>query len=52
LLERYQGKGTFEGLLQDEPLLQFQSVEMQNIVQEYEDTINNHQFIQIEQQLN
>ena len=51
LLERYQGKGTFEGLLQDEPLLQFQSVEMQNIVQEYEDTINSHQFIKVEQQL-
>jgi chromosome segregation ATPase len=52
LLERYQSKGTLEGLIQEEPLLQFQSVEMQNIVQEYEDTINSHQFIQIEQQFN
>lgn len=37
LLDRYQTKGTFSGLLQDEPLLQFQSVEVQNIVQEYQD---------------
>jgi chromosome segregation ATPase len=40
LLNRYQNKGTFSGLLQDEPLLQFQSVDMQNIVQEYEDRLN------------
>ncbi|PPD29710.1 MAG: hypothetical protein CTY19_16990 [Methylomonas sp.] len=40
LLERYQSKGTWVGLLQDEPLLQFQSVEIQNIVQEYQDKIN------------
>ncbi|AEF99364.1 hypothetical protein [Methylomonas methanica] len=40
LLERYQNKGTFSGLLQDEPLLQFQSVDMQNIVQEYQDQLS------------
>lgn len=39
LLERYRDKGTFAGLLQDEPLLQFQSVEIQNIVQEYQDQL-------------
>lgn len=39
LLERYQSKGTFAGLLQDEPLLQFQSVEIQNILQEYQDQL-------------
>ncbi|MBS4050928.1 MAG: hypothetical protein KGZ69_06965 [Methylomonas sp.] len=39
LLERYRNKGTFSGLLQDEPLLQFQSVDMQNIVQEYQDQL-------------
>ncbi len=40
LLERYRNKGTFSGLLQDEPLLQFQSVDMQNIVQEYQDQLS------------
>lgn len=40
LLERYQQKGTWSGLLQDEPLLQFQSVEVQNIVQEYQDKLS------------
>lgn len=39
LLERYQNKGTFSGLLQAEPVLQFQSVDMQNVVQEYQDQI-------------
>ena len=39
LLERYQTKGTISGLLQDEPLLQFNSVEMENILQEYEDKL-------------
>lgn len=43
LLDRYQSKGTFAGLLQDEPLLQFQSVEIQNIVQEYQDKFNAEQ---------
>lgn len=40
LLERYQNKGTFDGFLQTEGVLQFKSVEMENIVQEYEDKIN------------
>lgn len=44
LLERYQNKGTFTGLLQDEPVLQFQSVEMENIVQEYEDKLRSGQY--------
>ncbi|WP_150047644.1 MULTISPECIES: hypothetical protein [Methylomonas] len=39
LLQRYQNKGTFSGLLQDEPLLQFQQVDMENIRQEYEDRL-------------
>lgn len=40
LLDRYQNKGTFSSLLQDEPALQFNSVEMENIIQEYEDKLN------------
>ncbi|MGD0961552.1 MAG: hypothetical protein ABSB19_17220 [Methylomonas sp.] len=39
LLDRYQNKGTFSALLQDEPALQFNSVEMESIIQEYEDKI-------------
>lgn len=46
LLERYQNKNTFSGLLQDEPLLQFQSVDMQNIVQEYQDQISAGRYAQ------
>lgn len=44
LLERYQNKGRFAGLLQDEPLLQFHSVEVQNIAQEYQDQISAGEF--------
>lgn len=40
LLEHYQGKGTITSLLQDEPLLGFQSVEMEGIVEQYRDRIN------------
>ncbi len=40
LLERYQSKGTLSGLLQEEPLLKFNSVEMESIVQDYEDKLN------------
>lgn len=43
LLDRYQTRGSFAGLLQDEPLLQFQSVEIQNIVQEYQDKFDAEQ---------
>jgi len=39
LLQRYQDKGTFGALLQSEGLLQFKSVEMESIVQDYEDKI-------------
>lgn len=39
LLEKYQSKGTFASLMQDEPLLQFQSVEMEGIVEQYRDNI-------------
>ncbi len=44
LLERYQGKGVLTSLLQDEPLLQFQSVEMESIVQDYQDKLNSGQY--------
>ncbi len=44
LLERYQNKGTFDGLLQSEGLLQFKSVEMERIVQEYEDKIRAEEY--------
>jgi len=40
LLDRYQSKGTMATLLQDEPILQFQSVEMETIAQEYQDKLN------------
>ena len=39
LLERYQNKGTLGAILQDEPVLQFNSVEMENINQDYEDKL-------------
>ncbi|WP_347988584.1 hypothetical protein [Methylomonas sp. AM2-LC] len=39
LLERYQTKGTLTSVLQDEPLLQFNSVEMETIKQDYEDKL-------------
>ncbi|WP_157200586.1 hypothetical protein [Methylomonas lenta] len=44
LLEKYQNKGTFSAMLQDEPILQFQSVEMENIIQEYEDKLREGQY--------
>lgn len=39
LLQRYQNKGALSGLLEQEALLQFNSVEMENLVQEYEDKL-------------
>ena len=39
LLERYESKGTLSSVLQDEPLLQFNSVEMETIKQDYEDKL-------------
>lgn len=44
LLERYQNKGTLTGLLQSEGLLQFESVEMETIVQDYEDRIRAEEY--------
>ena len=44
LLERYQNKGTFDGLMQTEGVLQFKSVEMEAIVQEYEDKIRAEEY--------
>jgi len=43
-LDRYQNKGAFGSLLQDEPILQFNSVEMESIVQDYEDKLNSGQY--------
>ncbi|OAI01118.1 hypothetical protein [Methylomonas methanica] len=40
LLERYENKGALASVLQREALLQFNSVEMETIVQEYEDKLN------------
>ncbi|WP_026601180.1 hypothetical protein [Methylomonas sp. 11b] len=40
LLERYENKGALASVLQNEALLQFNSVEMETIVQEYEDKLN------------
>lgn len=44
LMEKYQSKGALSGVLQDEPLLQFNSVEMENIVQEYEDKLKSGKY--------
>ncbi len=44
LLERYQNKGTLSGLLQSEGVLQFTSVEMENIIQQYEDKIRDEEY--------
>jgi chromosome segregation ATPase len=44
LLEHYQGKGTIATLLQDEPLLGFQSVEMEGIADQYRDQIDAGKF--------
>lgn len=37
LLERYQNRGTLTALVGDEPLLQFDKVEMESLVQDYQD---------------
>lgn len=44
LLDRYQNKGTIGALLQDEPALQFNSVEMETIVQDYEDKLKSGEY--------
>lgn len=46
LLERYQSKGSLAGLLQDEPLLQFNSVEMETIMQDYQDKLSDGRYKQ------
>lgn len=46
LLSQYQNKGTLTTLLADEPLLQFQSVEMETIVQDYQDKLNAHKLVE------
>lgn len=44
LLDKYQNKGTLATLVDGEPLLQFTSVEMESIVQDYEDKLNSGQY--------
>ncbi len=44
LLERYENKGTFDGFLQAESVLQFKSVEMEAIVQKYQDKIRDEKY--------
>ncbi|QWF72264.1 hypothetical protein KEF85_07410 [Methylomonas paludis] len=44
LLEQYETKGTLSSMLQSEPALQFHSVEMENIIQEYEDKLKAGQY--------
>jgi chromosome segregation ATPase len=40
LLVEYENKGSISSVLQQEPLLKFKSVEMETIVQDYEDKLN------------
>ncbi|HUO44284.1 MAG TPA: hypothetical protein VMT94_05155 [Burkholderiales bacterium] len=40
ILDRYQNKGVFEGLLQREPFTQIKSVEIENLVQDYGEKID------------
>jgi len=44
LLDRYQKKGFFDALLQHEPLTQLKRVEIENVVQEYQDQIDQMEF--------
>ena len=44
LLDRYENKGTFSSILQNEPALKFHSVEMESIIQEYEDKLRAGQY--------
>ena len=39
VLNRYENKGLMDTLLENEPVLQFKSVEMESIIQEYEDKL-------------
>ncbi|MFA5983138.1 MAG: hypothetical protein WC782_03900 [Methylococcaceae bacterium] len=44
VLNRYENKGVFDSLLQAEPMLQLKSVEMENLVQEYEDKLRKQKY--------
>ncbi len=44
VLERYRKKGCFDALLQREPLTQLKRVEVENLVQEYQDQIDQSAF--------
>lgn len=44
LLQRYKNKGVFDAMLQREPLTQLKRVEIENIVQEYQDEIDRQGF--------
>lgn len=46
LLDRYAKKGFFDAMLQREPLTQLERVEIENIVQEYQDQIDKQEFKQ------
>lgn len=46
LLDRYATKGPFDAMLQREPLTQLERVEIENIVQEYQDQIDQQEFKQ------
>jgi septum formation topological specificity factor MinE len=44
ILSSYENKGVMDTLLKNEPLLQFKSVEMESIVQEYEDKLTKQKY--------
>jgi hypothetical protein len=46
LLDHYAQKGCFDAMLQREPLTQLKRVELENIVQEYQDQIDQQEFKQ------
>lgn len=49
LLDHYRKKGVFDALLQREPLTQLKRVEIENVVQEYQDRIDQMEFKRREQ---
>ncbi len=44
LLDRYEHKGIMDSLLKSEPVLQFKSVEMETVIQEYEDKLSKQKY--------
>lgn len=44
ILDNYRGQGLFTRLVQSEPIFQFNSVEVENIIQEYEDKLIEQQY--------